>query len=108
MSKFDTYRAPDAPVPAQTLAWNMYGPGLENIGRDGRPEAFPVPQPDDDHVNGIGADVDGCKSHKACPERVTGAPRAASTSRRVYLEGIVAWSIQPSRSRCFASGSCRC
>lgn len=50
MTRFDTYRAPDAPIPAQTLAWNMYGPGLENIGRDGQPEAFPVPEPDDDQL----------------------------------------------------------
>jgi L-sorbose 1-phosphate reductase len=50
MTKFDTYRAPDAPIPGHTLAWNMYGPGLENIGRDGRPEAFAVPEPDDDQL----------------------------------------------------------
>ncbi|HEY0607359.1 MAG TPA: alcohol dehydrogenase catalytic domain-containing protein, partial [Herpetosiphonaceae bacterium] len=50
MSKYDTYRSPDAPVPAQTKAWNMYGPGLENIGRDNQPEVFEVPEPGDDQL----------------------------------------------------------
>ncbi|MBV9789333.1 MAG: zinc-binding dehydrogenase [Chloroflexi bacterium] len=50
MSKYDTYRSPDAPVPAQTKAWNMYGPGLENIGRDDQPEVFEVPEPGDDQL----------------------------------------------------------
>lgn len=44
------YRSPDAPVPARTWAWNMYGAGLENIGRDGQPEAFDVPTPGDDQL----------------------------------------------------------
>jgi L-sorbose 1-phosphate reductase len=50
MTPYDTYRSLDAPVPERTLAWNMYGPGLENIGRDGQPEAFPVPQPNPDQL----------------------------------------------------------
>ncbi|HEY0739123.1 MAG TPA: zinc-binding dehydrogenase [Herpetosiphonaceae bacterium] len=50
MSKYDTYRSPDAPVPAETKAWNMYGPGLENIGRDNQPEVFEVPEPGDDQL----------------------------------------------------------
>ncbi|HJZ49669.1 MAG TPA: alcohol dehydrogenase catalytic domain-containing protein [Roseiflexaceae bacterium] len=41
---FDEYRSPDAPIPHQTWAWNMYGAGLEQIGRDGQPERFPVPE----------------------------------------------------------------
>ena len=44
-SKYKTYRAPDAPVPAETWTWNMYGPGVENIGRDGAPELLPYPNP---------------------------------------------------------------
>jgi threonine dehydrogenase-like Zn-dependent dehydrogenase len=44
------YRSPDAPVPAATWAWNMYGAGLENIGRDGEPEQFAVPAPGPDQL----------------------------------------------------------
>ncbi len=49
-TRFERYRAPDAPVAAETWAWNMYGPGVERIGRDGRPERFPVPEPGDDQL----------------------------------------------------------
>src|SRR5262245_45025480 len=49
-ARFDDYRAPDTPIPAETWAWNMYGAGLESIGRDGKPERFPVPEPGDDQL----------------------------------------------------------
>src|SRR6266511_4885111 len=49
-SPFDRYRSPDAPTPKETWAWNMYGAGVESIGRDGRPELFPVPDPGDDQL----------------------------------------------------------
>jgi len=32
-------------APATHLRWNLYGAGLENLGRDGKPERLPVPQP---------------------------------------------------------------
>lgn len=48
--KFERYRTDKTSVPEQTWAWNMYGSGLENIGRDGHPEQFPVPNPDDDQL----------------------------------------------------------
>jgi threonine dehydrogenase-like Zn-dependent dehydrogenase len=44
-SRYDLYRSSKAPVPRETWAWNMYGPGVESIGRDGKPERFPVPEP---------------------------------------------------------------
>ena len=44
-NKFDRYQSSDAPVPEQNWAWNMYGAGVENIGRDGEPERVPVPEP---------------------------------------------------------------
>lgn len=47
---FDIYRSPGAPIPKETLAWNMYGPGVERIGREGRPERFQVPAPGDDEL----------------------------------------------------------
>ena len=48
--KYELYRAGDASLPEETLAWNMYGPGVENIGRDNRPESFPIPRPNDDQM----------------------------------------------------------
>jgi threonine dehydrogenase-like Zn-dependent dehydrogenase len=51
MSKpLDLYRSPAAPVSAETWAWNMYGPGVESIGRDGKPERLPVDEPGDDQL----------------------------------------------------------
>jgi threonine dehydrogenase-like Zn-dependent dehydrogenase len=47
---FDDYRSPDASIPQETLAWNMYGAGLDQIGRDGKPERFPVPKAGDDQL----------------------------------------------------------
>lgn len=49
-SDFEKYRSPDAPVPEQTWTWNMYGAGVENIGRNGKPELTPVPEPNDDQL----------------------------------------------------------
>ena len=39
------YRRASAKVPSRTLAWNVYGKGIENVGRDGRPEWVDVPGP---------------------------------------------------------------
>jgi D-arabinose 1-dehydrogenase-like Zn-dependent alcohol dehydrogenase len=33
------------PLPATHLRWNLYGAGLESLGRDGKPERLPLPQP---------------------------------------------------------------
>ncbi len=49
-SRFDQFVSPAAPVPAQTWAWNMYGAGVEGMGRDGKPELLPVPEPNDDQL----------------------------------------------------------
>lgn len=46
----DHYRSPEAPVADEAWAWNMYGAGVEQIGRDGRPERLPVPEPGDDQL----------------------------------------------------------
>ena len=48
-SKFQAYQN-DLNVPETTLAWNLYGAGTENIGKNGRPERFPVPRPGDDQL----------------------------------------------------------
>jgi len=44
------YRSSDAPVPEACWAWNMYGAGVENIGRDGKPERVDVPDPAADEL----------------------------------------------------------
>lgn len=49
-NKYDLYRSEHPPVPDKTWAWNMYGAGLESIGRNGRPESFPVPKPGPDQL----------------------------------------------------------
>ncbi|GAB4273814.1 MAG: hypothetical protein Kow0080_21680 [Candidatus Promineifilaceae bacterium] len=49
-SKYEQYRSLNYSLPEQTLAWNMYGPGVENIGRNGRPETFSIPEPSDDQL----------------------------------------------------------
>ncbi len=48
--RYEKYRRAVDSVPQKTWAWNMYGPGLENIGRDGEPELFDVPQPGPDQL----------------------------------------------------------
>ncbi len=49
-SKYELYRSASAPVPERAWAWNMYGAGLENMGRNGRPEQLPIPKPGDDQL----------------------------------------------------------
>ena len=49
-SQYDRYRAADFAPPEKTWAWNMYGAGEENIGKDGKPEQLPVPKPGPDQM----------------------------------------------------------
>lgn len=44
-SQYKKYHDIDSVIPEKTLAWNMYGAGEENIGKDGKPEELPVPKP---------------------------------------------------------------
>jgi L-sorbose 1-phosphate reductase len=37
-------------APATALAWNVYGAGIDHIGRDGRPETVDVPRPGPDQL----------------------------------------------------------
>lgn len=37
-------------IPDTMLAWPLYGAGLENLGRNGQPETWPVPHPAPDQV----------------------------------------------------------
>jgi threonine dehydrogenase-like Zn-dependent dehydrogenase len=47
---YQAYRSLEYPLPGQTLTWNLYGAGLENMGHGGAPESFPVPEPGDDQM----------------------------------------------------------
>jgi L-sorbose 1-phosphate reductase len=42
--RFEQYRKARS-IPRETWTWNMYGAGIERIGREGKPERFPVPTP---------------------------------------------------------------
>ena len=44
-SQYNKYHSIDLAIPEQTLVWNMYGAGEENIGKDGKPEQLPIPKP---------------------------------------------------------------
>lgn len=50
MPTYDKYRSPEPPIPAETWAWNMYGAGVENIGRNSEPERLPVTEPGPDQL----------------------------------------------------------
>ena len=43
VSPYDTYRQATETVPETVLAWNVYGTGIESVGRDGSPESVGVP-----------------------------------------------------------------
>ena len=43
VSPYDTYRQATENVPETVLAWNVYGTGIESVGREGRPESVGVP-----------------------------------------------------------------
>ncbi len=49
-TKIEDYKQLDMPLPEKNMAWNMYGAGLQNIGKDGEPEALSIPEPGDDQI----------------------------------------------------------
>jgi L-sorbose 1-phosphate reductase len=48
--KFEAYRSLDYSLPSESLGWNLYGAGFENMGHEGHAEAFDVPEPNDDQL----------------------------------------------------------
>ncbi|HEX9028282.1 MAG TPA: alcohol dehydrogenase catalytic domain-containing protein, partial [Anaerolineales bacterium] len=48
--KYQAYRSMSYPLPKTSWGWNLYGAGMENLGRNGQPEPFAVPEPDDDQL----------------------------------------------------------
>jgi threonine dehydrogenase-like Zn-dependent dehydrogenase len=49
-SAYDRYRAADLDLPEESWAWNVYGAGEENMGKDDQPELLPIPEPNDDQM----------------------------------------------------------
>ncbi len=50
MTNYEKYVKVKISLPPTTLAWNMYGAGLENIGKNQQPELFPIPEPADNQI----------------------------------------------------------
>ena len=48
--KYQNYRAAKHALPKKTWAWNIYGAGIENFGRDGQPVELAVPEPAEDQL----------------------------------------------------------
>ncbi len=48
--KYQAYRKLKYSIPEQSWTWNLYGAGLENLGRGGEPEPFSIPEPSDDQL----------------------------------------------------------
>ena len=48
--KYKAYRSLNYPIPKQSLAWNLYDAELKNMGKDGQPEPFSIPEPGDDQL----------------------------------------------------------
>ncbi|MEM7333660.1 MAG: alcohol dehydrogenase catalytic domain-containing protein [Chloroflexota bacterium] len=49
-TKFEAYQTLSDQPATDNVAWNMYGKGVENIGRNGRFEEVPLPKPNDDQM----------------------------------------------------------
>jgi D-arabinose 1-dehydrogenase-like Zn-dependent alcohol dehydrogenase len=48
--KLTQYKRGDAPLPETSQLWPLYGAGMENLGRDGRPLHVPTPRPGPDEL----------------------------------------------------------
>jgi threonine dehydrogenase-like Zn-dependent dehydrogenase len=48
--KYKKYRQASHQLPEQSFAWNLYGAGMENMGKEGKPEPFGIPEPNDDQL----------------------------------------------------------
>lgn len=49
-TKIEDYKRLGTPLPEKNLVWNMYGAGLQNIGKDGEAEVLSIPAPGDDQI----------------------------------------------------------
>lgn len=48
--KYNKYHAANYEMPQNSFAWNLYGAGMESMGKDGKPEPFAIPEPTDDQI----------------------------------------------------------
>jgi threonine dehydrogenase-like Zn-dependent dehydrogenase len=48
--KYELYRKANYPLPEKAWGWNLYGAGMDNLGRDGQPEQLPIPKPAADQL----------------------------------------------------------
>jgi len=48
--KYKAYRSVKYHLPQRSWAWNLYGAGMENMGKNGEPEPFSIPQSSDDQL----------------------------------------------------------
>ncbi len=49
-TEYERYRAADLELPEEGWAWNVYGAGADNMGKDDRPELVPIPRPGADQM----------------------------------------------------------
>ncbi len=49
-NQYEKYQQLAQSLPETTQTWNFYGAGIENIGKDGQPERFGIPEPNDDQL----------------------------------------------------------
>lgn len=49
-SQVELYKSPAAPLSSHNLCWNLYGPGLDNIGCQQQAESCAIPVPDPDQL----------------------------------------------------------
>lgn len=50
MSKLEDYRKTELPLPETYVAWQVFGAGFENLGREGKPQTLPLRPPKPDEV----------------------------------------------------------
>ena len=50
MGKFEKYQRIDHKIPQKSLAWRIYGQGMENFGNSKQNTEIPIPEPKDDEL----------------------------------------------------------
>jgi len=50
VSRFDAFRKAGLPLPETYLAWQVFGAGFDNLGRDGKPQTLPLRDPADNEI----------------------------------------------------------
>lgn len=50
MSKLPEYKIAQSPLPEAYAAWQVFGAGIENVGRDGKPVELPLRPPEDNEI----------------------------------------------------------